>query len=148
MSKKLYFCNACRCNIPKIEDLLFVEESKRGFCSEKCIIDFFKPYMISFENEEIQVRETLDIEPGEVDLQIFQDKNLFEEVLYNAQEVRVEKNDLYEEFYTHIHPIHDGMYYILICSYYEGEPAFVFFKTITKNLDLLKFYQKGKLSQS
>ncbi len=144
MSKKLYFCNSCRQKVSKIEDLLFVEESKRGFCSEDCIVKFFTPYMEAFDREEVTLRESLGILPDEVEPDIFHDKELFEEALYGASEVWSEKNDLGEEYFTHIHPLEGGLFYILICSYYEGEPAFVFFKTLTASIELVKAYKRGK----
>jgi len=143
MSKKLYFCNCCRVKVPKIESLLFVEESKRGFCSENCIVKFFTPYMEAFDAEEVLLREGLGILPDEVEPDIFHDKVLFEEALYGSSEVWSEKNDLGEEFFTHIHPLEGGLFYILICSYYEGEPAFVFFKTLTASIDLVGAYKRG-----
>jgi len=144
MSKKLYFCTSCRKKIPKVDQLLFVEESKRGFCSEDCIVEFFSPYMKSLDAEEVSFRESLGLEP-EIDAVLFQDKSLFEEALYNPKEVWLEKNDLQEEYYTHITPISDNKFFILICSYYEGEPAFVFFKTITSSVDLVQFYKRDSL---
>jgi hypothetical protein len=144
MSKKLYFCNCCRKKIDQIEDLLFVEESKRGFCSEDCIVDFFTPYMKSFDREEVSMREAIGIEPGEIDVDLFQDRGYFEDTLYSSAEVWLEKNELQEEFYTHINPIVDGLFYVLICTYYEGEPSFVFFKTITRSSDLIQYYRRGK----
>jgi hypothetical protein len=144
MSKRLYFCNNCRKRINNIEDLLFVEESKRGFCSENCIVNFFTPYMETFDHEEVNIREALGIELGEVNVEVYQNRSHFEETLYGPKEVWLEKNELQEEFFTHINPVGNGLFYILICSYYEGEPSFVFFKTITKSTDLVQHYQKGK----
>ena len=92
MSKKLYFCTSCRKKIPKVDQLLFVEESKRGFCSEDCIVSFFTPYMKHFDQEEVSFRENLGLNP-EMDANLFQDKELFEQVLYNPSEVWIEKND-------------------------------------------------------
>lgn len=142
MTKKLYFCTACRKKVNKIENLLFVEESKRGFCSEACIINFFSPYMEAFDKEELKQRELLGLNSSEGDIGIYQDKNLFEKVLYTPTEIWLEKNEIGEEFYTHILKINEEDYFIVICTYYEGEPAFVYFKTITKSLKLLKYYQR------
>lgn len=142
MTKKLYFCTACRKKVNKIEELLFVEESKRGFCTEACIINFYSPYMEFFDKEEVNRRELLGIDVSESDSGLYQDKELFEKVLYSPDEVWLERNELNEEYYTHILKMDKGAHFILICSYYEGEPAFVYFKSITYNLDLVKLYQK------
>ena len=142
MTKKLYFCNSCRKKIGKIEELLFVEESKRGFCSEDCIVDFFSPYMKHFDYEEQDRRLELDIVSEEISIALYQDKSLFEMALYSPSEVWSERNDLGEEFFTHIHSIDDELSYILICSYYESDPSFVFFKTLTKSKALIHKYQR------
>jgi len=142
MTKKLYFCTACRKKVNKIENLLFVEESKRGFCSEACIINFFSPYMEAFDKDELKQRDLLGLNSTEGDIGIYQDKELFDKVLYHPTEIWLEKNELGEEFYTHVLKINETDQFIIVCTYYEGGPAFVYFKTITKSLKLLKYYQK------
>ena len=144
MTKKLYFCAACRKKISKIEELLFVEESNRGFCCEDCIVDFYSPYMEFFDKEESNLREQLGINISEVDISLYQDRELFEQVLYKPDEVWVDRSELNEKYYTHIYKIKNNSYFILICSYYENEPAFVYFKTITKSLELIKLYRKSE----
>jgi hypothetical protein len=144
MTKKLYFCTACRKNINKIEELLFVEESNRGFCSEDCIVDFYSPYMEYFDNQEVKQREKLGLNISEVDINLYQNKELFEYVLYTPDEVWLDRSDLNENYYTHIYKLENNAYFILICSYYESEPAFVYFKTITKSLELLKLYRTNE----
>jgi hypothetical protein len=144
MTKKLYFCASCRKSVNKIEELLFVEESDRGFCCEDCIVDFYTPYMEFFDKEEINLREQLGLVPSEVDIGLYQDKELFEKVLYTPDEIWLEKSELNEKYHTHILKIDNNNYFILTASYYESEPAFVFFKTITNSLELVKMYRRGE----
>lgn len=146
MSKKVYFCTSCRKRVDKVQGLLFVEESKRGFCSENCIVDFFSPYMEIFDNEELEFRHMAGLESSEVGAETFQNKELFDQVLYDPTEVWYEKNEIQEEFYTHIFNYGEEkqFYYIATCSYFEGEPSFVFFKTVTKSLELVNRYRKLK----
>lgn len=142
MTKKLYFCTSCRKKVNKIENLLFVEESTRGFCCEDCIVEFYAPYMEYFDKEEVAYREQLGLNVSEVDISLYQDRDLFEKVLYSPDEVWLEKSELNENYYTHIYKLKNDSYFILICTYYEDEPAFVFFKTITKSSELIKLYRK------
>lgn len=146
MSKKVYFCTNCRKRVDKVQSLLFVEESKRGFCSENCIVDFFSPYMEAFDHEELEYRHMLALESSEVGAVLFQNRELFDQVLYEPTEVWYEKNEIHEEYFTHILNFGDkkDLYYIITCTYFEGEPSFVFFKTVTKSLKLVDMYRKQK----
>lgn len=146
MSKKVYFCTNCRKRVDKVQNLLFVEESKRGFCSESCIVEFFSPYMEAFDHEELEFRHMLGLESSEVGAEIFQDRELFDQVLYYPGEVWYEKNEIQEEFYTHILSFGEGnkYFYIITCTYFEGEPSFVFFKTVTQSSALVDMYRKQK----
>jgi hypothetical protein len=146
MSKKVYFCNNCRKKIEKVQQLLFVEESKRGFCSENCIVEFFSPYMEYFDHQELEYRHMFNLDSNEVPSDTFSRKDLFDQVLYAPTEVWLEKNEIQEEFYTHIlqYGEHKDLFYIVICTYFEGEPSFVYFKTVTRSKDLLNLYRKIK----
>lgn len=146
MSKKVYFCTNCRRKVDKVQNLLFVEESKRGFCSENCIVDFFSPYMEVFDHQELENRHMLGLPSSEVGAELFQDRELFDQVLYTPTEIWYEKNEIQEEYYTHIlnfGPDKD-LYYIIICTYFEGEPSFVFFKTVTRSKKLVDMYKQQK----
>lgn len=146
MSKKVYFCTNCRKRIDKVQNLLFVEESKRGFCSENCIVEFFSPYMEVFDHEELEFRHMAALESSEVGVEIFQNRDIFDQVLYSPTEIWYEKNEIQEEYYTHILNFGDNneLYYIIICSYFEGEPSFVFFKSVTRSEKLVNMYRKLK----
>lgn len=146
LAKKSYFCTSCRKKVDKVQQLLFVEESKRGFCSEDCIVDFFTPYMESFDRQELEFRHILGLPSSEVGAEIFQNRELFDQVLYEAEEVWYEKNEINEEFYTHILRTgqNNKQFYIIICSYFEGEPSFVFFKTVTSNTKLVDMYRQNR----
>lgn len=146
MTKKVYFCTNCRKKVEKVQQLLFVEESKRGFCSETCIVEFFSPYMEAFDHEELEFRHMLGLPSSEVGAEIFQNRELFDKVLYSADEIWYEKNEINEEFFTHILKTGEDkdQYYIIVCTYFEGEPSFVFFKTVTRNTKLVDMYRKNK----
>lgn len=148
LSKSLYLCTNCRKKIEHSHQILFVDQSKNaGYCSEDCILEFLTPLMESFENEEIVKRDELGLNFSEGFEDIFQDQNLFHQVLYNPDDIRKHTNQLGHEFYTHFKFNEDiEATFIIITSYYNNEPSFVYFKTITKSKDLIKLYAKDSVN--
>ena len=101
--KSLYFCEACRKRILDVSDIHYVEEnSDRGFCSDKRIMDFYKPFLDVLEEEEIQFRKQLGIENEDPFLEITSSQNYLKQALKRPQEIWVSTNDLEQNFYTHI----------------------------------------------
>jgi len=101
--------------------------------------------MEAIDNEELSKRETCGLLSTEGKEHLYKDKKLFEKALYQPDEVWLEDSELREEYYTHILRFEqDGTnwHFILVCTYYEGEPSFVFFKTITKSAELVDLYRK------
>ena len=156
MLKSLYFCEACRKQLPDVSEIHYVEEnSDRGFCSDKCIMDFYRPFLQVLEKEEAEFRKILDIEQEDPFLEITSSQNYLQQALKRPQEIWVVTNDLDQSFYTHILKIQhkqQSLYFILICSYVEGEPAFVFYRMATQHIELVEKYRrddvyKGESSQ-
>jgi len=147
MLDHLYFCNFCRTKIEKIELVQFVEEhSDRGFCSEKCIMDFYRPYMNALEEEESLFRHELNLANEEELLEYLASDHHMQAALSYPSEIWVYLDDLDQTFYTHILKIDEGnAYFIIICSYVENGPSFVFYRTATVSLDLLSKYKRGDL---
>lgn len=148
MSKNLYLCTHCRAKIPKIEKALYVDQStNRPFCSEKCIMEFHAPYMESFEREELEERQALGLtSESELD-ELYHRHDLFQKALNGPDEVWFRRNPLGEEYHTHIARLKEGgesLFYILVCSYFDDAPSFVYFKCLTKSQDLADFYKDGE----
>lgn len=137
MLKTLYFCEKCRKQIEKVSDLHFVEDnSNRGFCGEKCIKDFYRPYMSQLEMEESSFRVELNISIDEDYIEIVGNEKILEKALSAPDESWCLENELGQKFHTHILELESAgkpIYYILICSYIENEPSFVFYRTATEH---------------
>lgn len=146
MIKKLYFCENCRESIDDVSKIHFVEDnSDRGFCSEKCILDFYRPYMEALEQEEDFLRASLSLPADEGHHDTLANDHYLKLTLENPAEVWVVENDLNQKFFTHILQVRINLkdfYIILICSHIDGEPSFVYYRTITSSLDLLEKYRR------
>ena len=144
--KSLYFCESCRTRITDVSEIHYVEEnSDRGFCSDKCIMDFYRPFLEVLEQEEGEFRKQLNIENEDPFLEITSSQNYLQQALKRPQEIWVSTNDLEQSFYTHILKVQhkkQSLYFILICSYVEGEPAFVFYRMATGHMELVKKYRR------
>tara|TARA_B100001971_G_C18268036_1_gene596541 strand:+ start:116217 stop:117101 length:885 start_codon:yes stop_codon:yes gene_type:complete len=150
VSKSLYLCTNCRKQIEQAHKVLFVDQSRNnGFCSEDCIVEYLTPMMESFENEEIVNRETVGINFSEGFEDLFQDQAIFHQVLYNPDKIFKFKNQIGNEFYTHFFELAEHKAtYIIITTYYNNEPSFVYFKTITRSKELINVYSVGEAIDS
>lgn len=149
MSKKIYICTECKKRILSVNDVLFIEDiSNKGFCSEICILNFYRAYMEHFENEELEFRAIHGIS-SEDDID-FKDKQeeLFHQVLYAPNEVWLETSELREEYYTHLLKVelepNDFVYLIFVCSYFDSSPSFIYHKCFTRDERVVACYQTGK----
>jgi hypothetical protein len=146
MTKKIYLCTECKKRIDNVQDVLFVEDvSNRGFCSETCIINFYRHYMNIFEQEELEFRQMLGLAADEA-IDFGADENeTYQQVLYAPTEVWLETSELKEEYYTHILKldIQGTVYCIFVCSYFDAGPSFIFHKCFTRNEELVNKYRSG-----
>lgn len=146
MIKKLFFCENCRTQIDDVSQIHFVEDhSDRGFCSEKCILQFYRPYMELMEQEEFQFRSQLGLPPEEGHNELLAQNHYIQLALNSPTEIWQVENDLGQKFYTHILEIRVGgqdVFMILLCSYIDGSPSFVFYRTITMHKDLVDLYRR------
>jgi len=149
MIKKLFFCEQCRKQLEDVSLIHFVEDhSDRGFCSETCILDFYRPYMQALEDEEHQFRQELNMNDNEGHSEILGSDHYLQLALNSPSETWRVENDLNQKFYTHILQIQidsKDFFIILICSHIDGAPSFVFYRTLTSSMDLLKKYQRDHL---
>jgi hypothetical protein len=137
----LYFCTECKTVVTELDKLLFIEEhSSKGFCSESCIEDFYAPLITHFENLEKKTRKTLGIEEEGIH-QKHDDKDLVEEVLSSPTEVWQIQNELRESIYHYIKHFKDYSA-IVVCTVYNKQASFVFFKTITRSKALLEEFRR------
>ncbi|MFT6631113.1 MAG: hypothetical protein ACJAS4_001060 [Bacteriovoracaceae bacterium] len=146
MIKDLYFCENCRIPIKTVGEIHFVEEhSDRGFCSESCIMEFYRPFMLDIEKEEASFREELGLVTEDTYSDILGNKHYLDLVLKAPTQTWYLKNELEQTFYTHILDINyngNKLYFIIICSYVEGEPSFVYYRTATIHKNLVEKYRR------
>ncbi len=146
MINQLYFCECCRKQIENVGDLHFVEDhSDRGFCSEKCIKDFYRPYMQQLEIEEKEQRKSMQILAEEDDLDYLANEHYLNQALYHPHEKWLLENEMGQKFYTHILNIETELgplYFILICSCIDNDPSFVFYRMVTRHIPLKEYYQR------
>ncbi len=146
MFENLIFCENCRNKVDEINQLQFVEEdSDRGFCSESCIMEFYRPFLKQFEIEEIAMRKNLSIEDEPNYSKILGDKKILDNILNNPTEIWLGANDLGKQYYTHILALKEGgkdLFFIAICSYIENGPSFIFYRIITEHISLLNHYKR------
>ena len=144
----------CKKQIETVDKVLFIEDvSNRGFCSEKCIMDFYRPYIAFFQQEERQMRKTLSLPTSDSEIIALgvsekQQERYLENGLYSPSEVWLDTSELQEKYYTHILRIENAdsitpLFLIIICSYFESSPSFIFHKTFTQSNELLKLYRTG-----
>jgi len=145
----VYFCEKCRVSVGEPSELHFVEDdSDRGFCSEKCILEFYRPFMLGFEAEERAWREEIMLGIERPCQELLESEDYLQESLDNPDEVFVFETDTNQSFYTHLKElqINGELYFsILISSYIDGAPAFVFYRTLTQSQGLMSLYRRGEL---
>jgi hypothetical protein len=146
---KIYYCNHCKTFIDELEDLLFVEEgSSKGFCSENCIEEYFQHLVEFFEERDKEQREELSLTLEDC-LEYVGKPKLMELVLSSPHEVWRNFNELKEEYFHFLRKVSEKgtepFTLIATCLVFDNKPSFILSVTATRNVELLKFYQKGKL---
>lgn len=144
--KNLYFCEHCRKKIDDVSEIHYIEDnSDRGLCSDTCIMEFYRPYLNWLEKEEAEFRGDLNIKNEDPYLELTSSQENLKKALEDPQEVWILNNEIDQQFFTHIYKFQQNMesiYYVLICSYVENEPSFVFYRTATKHIELVDKYRR------
>lgn len=147
MLEKSFFCESCRSRVSSIDNLFFVEDdSDRGFCSEDCIKKFYKPFMETLEVEEKAFRKSLNLLEEEEPLYYLTRQDLLDNTIFNPDQVWLLVNEVEQKFYTHIKSFIEDQkrfFLILICSYVDDGPSFVFYRTVTEFEKLVDMYKRN-----
>ncbi len=142
--KTIFFCQHCHHSISTADKVLLVEEeSNRSFCSEDCIVEFFNPHIDYFEEQDMKVRQQLNIQMDEDADDLKNDKKSIESTIDDPDEVWVQANELGEIYYTHIKKIKNKpkRWMIIICFYFQDGPSFLLFQNTTTDEKLLDYYR-------
>jgi hypothetical protein len=144
--RNLFYCENCRQKLHDIHEIHYIEEnSDRGFCGEKCILEFYRPYMQEFESEELEFRTQLSLPAEEVSTEVLALDKYLSQALDHPAEIWEFESAINQHFYTHILSfVHqDQLYYkVLITTYVEGAPSFVFYRLITQSSELVDLYRR------
>ena len=148
LKKNYYFCNKCGKIFSQSENILFVEDnSPRGFCSESCIEEFYRPMVRLFEKVENELRKKLGL-LKEDSLKYLEFPHYLENLLKKPSEIWVNENDLKEKYYFIISPFKDkeGMDFYLasICLFHQNRPSFLFLVTASSDKDFINEFRYGK----
>lgn len=146
---ELFFCESCRTQLAQASELHYVEDnSDRGFCSETCILNFYRPYMGAFEQEEASFRKQLALEEKNLPPQLLESDQYLQSSLDKPSEIYFNESEIGQVFYTHITELlfqNESYYSALIVSYVDSAPSFVFYRTLTQSQSLLNLYRRGEL---
>jgi hypothetical protein len=144
LKKIPYFCTNCAKEVPSLEKLLFVESNNtKGFCSESCIMDFYKPYMNFLSHYEITKRESLDLAQEDSYIDIYSDGTLLDEVLNGPDEKLEFENDIGDKYFFQVkYLVNRNIYFAIICTYYNEDPSFIYFKIVTKYSELIDGFKE------
>ena len=132
----LYYCSECKKIINNLDQLLFVENhSSKGFCSETCIEDFYRPIMFHFEKIAKTARINLGIEFEDISTGL-DEKQLVEDILANPSEIWQTPNELNEKIFSYIKRYSDFSA-VLIGIFYNEDASFILLLEKTKSENLL-----------
>lgn len=147
-SYNYFFCCECKTHLENLVDLLFIEEdSHKGFCSESCILNHYAPVVENFERSDLEFRVMCELKQTEACSAQKENMDLVGQTLENPDEVWLVTNELGQKYYTQISKYtsaDEEFYFILICSYFDGAPSFVFFQTTTYSKKLVSQYRIGE----
>lgn len=131
-----------------IDQVLVVEEFySRPFCSESCIVDYFRPLMLDLDRQDLELRLSLGVKEKFDHKLLKDDPNLLNLMISNPDEVLVTTNDLGEEFYTVFKTVDHKelkIYLVGIFFYYEDNVSLMLFNTATGDRKLAEAYADGE----
>lgn len=148
MRSEIYCCVECKKIVEDIQSILFVEDnSQRGFCSEDCIEDFYRPIVNYYDLEVLRLRqlhhlinENLDNDEG---AEAGYDENFYvEELTQSADEVWCFVNELKEETYYYI-KFRRHFMTAMICTQFNEVPSFIFCLIKTQSQKLINEFRVG-----
>ena len=137
---ELYFCHHCGTNVESPQDLFFIDDSSKCFCSEKCSELFFSKFVKYFEKIEKEKRSKFKISDEPI-LDLLTKKKYIDQVLFDPFNITFTENILGEKIYNYNrHVIHGGkkVFFLITCLVLEGKPTFVFSATASYNSEFVK----------
>jgi hypothetical protein len=127
---------------PNDEILIVQESTAQYFCSEECIVEFFKPLSETYEAHEQSQRKELNLEEVEEGIHLLGSETNLQKLLAGPDDVYPYPLDQDGRMaYVHVLKIQDEylgeMWLLAYCFYYNEAPSFIFHKTLTASEKLL-----------
>ena len=141
-----FLCAHCREESDRFEEMFIVEEDfGHLFCSEECIVVYFRPLVEAFHRQELGLRKELKL-AQEKSVAIFKKIQLDKEVLETPGEIWAIHRPHAETTYTLISTLNiqeENYYLVSCCLSFRGRPAFIVHQTLTQSDQILSFYRQG-----
>lgn len=145
-NRPVYFCSNCKSIVETIEELYFVEEtSPRAFCSEKCIEEFYFPFIDTFENQKALIRDELGVQESDLE-EYLSHPDLIDGLFSTPDEIWVFDNLLKEEIYIFIKKVtveERSIHLVSMCLVFNFRPSFVLAVDVTENQKITDLYRMG-----
>jgi hypothetical protein len=140
---KAYFCNNCKKVMGEKDQVLLVQDnSNQYFCSEKCIISFFKVLSSIYESYEQAVRDEFHIDTYEEALTLLTNERTLNDLLEKPTHIYDYQLDQIHKGYVHVllldHETFGRVWAVAFCFYYSNEPSFIFHKTVTTHENIYR----------
>lgn len=104
--------------------------------------------MLGFENLEMNWRKELILEDEPIPNELAEKEEFLQMSLDNPLEVYLFETDIGQKFYTHISELlfnGESFFSVLIASYIDDSPSFVYYRTFTSSQSLLNKFRYGDL---
>ena len=145
-----HFCHSCRQLLANLDKAFVIDDKKPlGFCSESCIISFYRPFIESFELSEKEKRAKLGIED-----EVFADSQvstIVEQTLEAADETSCDHDDFGNSFH-YLHREFEGpdgpIYCTLVTKFFDEKPSFLVHHIISKHTKLIDQYKILELTDN
>ena len=138
------FCQCCRKALGTDDKIMYVEEdSKRYFCSEKCIRTYYDPMSEHYRLEMHSIRDPHDIPESDFD----QYESYAPLCISDPDEVWTTVTENGERFYTFMATFTNegGKFtYVVMCFCLEMEPTYIVMSFPSRDKKLVEEFRKGE----
>ena len=145
-NRPIYFCSNCKTIVEQIEQLFFVEESSpRAFCSEKCIEEFYFPFIDTFEAQKNLIREELGLVETVLE-EYLSHPDLIDGLFSTPDEIWSFDNLFKEEIFIFIKKVQvesKTITLVSMCLVFNFRPSFVLAVDVTEKDKIVDLYLMG-----
>lgn len=149
-----HFCYHCRSLLPQIKDAFVLDHhSGKVFCSEPCILQFHRPYLDFFTQQEHERRSQLGLLDEPFKLNDQQQYDLVGQVVSAPDRKSILKDELGMEFAVLIKQSQGShgvpqLTALVIAHLFKGKPSFIFHHLFTASEALVLQYAPASTASS